>query len=130
MGFKEFIENLGKGNKERKEMFREAEEQMRIQEMLENRKKSANERELERFMKEEREEQIKEQLEFYRRKRRDEINFAHNPLDAPNITSKTEWNVMKERNQFKGNQNMFSNQQNVIKDNPNLLKNNRSLCGI
>jgi Sec-independent protein translocase protein TatA len=59
--FKEIIQNLGKGNKERKEKYKELDEDVRMHEMVEERKKSSNERELERYMKEEREKKIKEQ---------------------------------------------------------------------
>ena len=111
----------------KKEMFREAEQQMLIQKTLEERQKSANERELERFQKEEREEQIKEALDFYRKKRDRDIRFGHNPLDVKNITNSTEWEVMKEKNMFAKRGNMFSNQENIMKNNPNLLKNNNKL---
>ena len=68
------------------------EEQMRAEEILTERKKSANERELERFFKENREENIKIQLEEMRKMRDDDIKFNHNPLDTPNIT-KSKWEL-------------------------------------
>lgn len=135
MGFKDILNKIGERHRERKELFRQADEQLRIQETLENRRKSANERELERFMKEKREEQIKYQLDIERKEREEDIRFNHNPLDVKNITSGTEWEVLKERNQFSGKGNMFTNQESIHKnnrkllDNGNILKSNMRLIG-
>lgn len=130
MGFKEVLSKLGERKRQDKEMLRLAEKKMRIQKVLEERQLSANERELNRFMDEEREEEIKEALEMMRRKRRDDISFNHNPLNVKNITNHTEWEVLKEKNMFNKKGNMFSNQEFIHKNNPKLLKNNRRLCGI
>ncbi|GBE19368.1 MAG TPA: hypothetical protein ENG87_00515 [Candidatus Pacearchaeota archaeon] len=126
MTFKEIIQKIGEKNRARKELLRQADEQDRIHSTIEERKKSANERELERFMKENREEQIKGQLDVERKKRRDDISFNHNPLHTKNIM-KAEWEVLREKNMFAGNSNMFSNQEFIHKNNPNLLKNNMRL---
>ena len=130
MGFKEILEKIGEKKKERKRKFKEMEENFRLRKMLEDRQKSANERELERFQNEEREENVKEALDFYRRKREKDIRFNHNPLDVPNITAKTQWEVMKEKNLFTNKKSMFANQPNVIKSNKNLLRNNKKLFAI
>lgn len=130
MGFKDVIEKFGRKQKERKERMRLADEELKIQEVLEERRKSANQRELERYMKEDREKEIKETLEYYRKKRDYDINYKHNPLDVPNITAKTQWNVLKEKNQFTNNGCMFVGQRNIHKSNKKLLKNNKSLYGI
>lgn len=114
MGFKDFLEKLGEHRKEKKERFKQAEEDMRIMQMLEDRQKSANERELERYMKEEREQQIKEALVTYRKRREDEINFSGNPLNVPNITGRTQWEVLKERNLFANSKCMFNNNKNIF----------------
>ncbi len=127
MSFKEALQNLGTRIKERKEWKRQAEEQLRLQKHFEDREKSANERELETFMKEEREEQIKEALDFHRKRREHDIAFNHNPLNIENITNHTDWEVLKERNLFKGNKNILSHSHSVLHNNPNLLKNNTRL---
>ena len=129
MGFKDILERIGEKNKIRKEKMRVLDENLRVQKIVEDRTKSANERELEKFMKEERGEQIKERLEFYRREREEDIKFNHNPINTKNIM-KAEWEVMKEPNQFTGKSNMFSKNQFIHRDNPNLLKNNTKLCHI
>ena len=127
MGFKEIVSKFGEKSRERKEMLSQLHERMRLQKLAEDRFKSSNERELERYIEEDREEQIKEHLEYARKKRDNDIRFNHNPLDAPNITSHVDWEVLKEPNQFSNNKNMFVGQQSVIKSNRNLLKSNKKL---
>ena len=136
MGFKEILERLGEKQRERKEMIQQLDEQVRIQALVEARQKSSNERELEGYIDEDREEIIKIKLEQMRKKRDHDIKFNHNALDVKNITSGTDWEVLKERNQFTNNGNMFAGNQNIHKSNKkllksgNILKNNRRLFGI
>jgi hypothetical protein len=74
-----------KENKEEKEGF---ERQQRIVENFEAKKMSADERELRRFQKEEREKMIKQTLQGFRKKKQDEIwrGKTSNPIHAPNVT--------------------------------------------
>lgn len=130
MAVKEFIQKMGEKQKERKALFKAAEERLKIQKILEERQKSANERELERFINEDREEQIKEELERVRKRREQDIRFNHNPLNVENITSGTQWEVLKEKNMFNNSKNLFSKSNFIHKNNPNLLNNNRSPSGI
>ena len=127
MGIKDILSSFGSKGKEKKALIRNIEDQMRAEKIAEDRLKSSNERELERFIKEEREERIKEELDFHRKKRQDDINFGNNPLSIPNITNHSDWEVLKERNMFKGQKNMFANQPSVLKGNPNLFKSNNNL---
>ena len=127
MGIKDLIEKANSRSKRKKELLRSALEQDNIIETVQERKKSANEREVDRFTKEKREGQIKEKLDVMRRERRDEIAFDHNPLDVKNITAHTQWNVLKERNQFTNKGNMFENNENIHKSNKNLLKSGNML---
>ena len=127
MGISEIMSRLGEKNRERKEAFRQMQTQDRLQTMLEERKMSSNERELRRFVDEERENEIKEQLEQMRKSREVDIRFNHNPLNVKNITSHTEWNVLREKNQFAGKGCMFTNNESVLKNNPKLLRNNTKL---
>lgn len=126
MVFKELLSKLGEKRREKKELLRQLDERMQVEKTLEERKKSANQRELEGYMKEDYEEEVKNKLEYYRKKRDADIKFNHNPLNAKNIM-KAEWEVMKEKNQFAGKSNMFANQSFIHKNNPNLLKNNKKL---
>jgi len=126
MGFKEIISRFGQKSRERKEMLSQLHDRMRMQKLAEDRFKSANERELEGYIDEDREAEIKEHLEYMRKKRRDEIAFGHNPINTKNIM-KAEWEIMKEKNQFSKKSNMFEGQKSVLKSNRNLLKNNKKL---
>jgi hypothetical protein len=127
MGIKDLIKSFGSKQRNMKTLIRNLDEQNRAETIVENRKMSSNERELLRFQNEEREEQIKEALEFERIKRKNNIDFAHNPLDVPNITNHTDFEVLKQKNIFSGNRNMFVNQPSVLKGNPEMFKTNRQL---
>ena len=98
-----------------------------MEKIVADRQLSSNERELNRLRNEEREEFVKEELDFRRKKRQDDISFAHNALDTPNITNHTEWEVMKEKNQFAGRGNIFEGTESILKNDPNLLKTNHKL---
>ncbi len=126
MGVKEIIQRFGERNKERKELLRNLDQQLRMQKIVEDRQKSSNERELERYQDEDREEAIKEHLEYARKKRDDEIKFGHNPIDTKNIM-KAEWAVLKEKNQFSKKSNLFDNHTSVLNSNKKLLNSNNKL---
>ena len=126
MGIKEFMEDMRERRKEKKEVLTGMAEQMRAEEILTERKKSANERELQRFFKENREEQIKVELEKMRKIRDEDIKFGHNSLNTPNVTvGDTE--LLKAKNLFKGKGNIFSGNESIHKNNHNLLRNERWL---
>lgn len=130
MGIKDMLQNMHENKQADKEMVRNMQQQQRIEEILENRKKSANERELERYMKENREKAIKSQLEIVRKQRDREINFEHNPLKVKNVISGGKWNILKEKNLFSSKGNIFTGMPLVHKSNSRLLRNNPSLYGI
>lgn len=127
MGLKDIIQKITGNKGNMKHLIKQIDEQNRAERIVEERTKSSNERELERFQHEEREELIKEALEFQRKKRQNEISFDHNPLDVPNITNHTDWEVLKERNMFAGQKNMFVGQPSVLKGNPEMFKTNHKL---
>lgn len=129
MGIAKLFGKLKEGNSRRKDLLKEADEQMRVQEILEERKKSSNERELEKRLKVKREEQIKEQLDILRKEERDDIAFNHNPLHTPNITNKVSWEVMKEKNMFSGKNNkcMFSGQPFIHKGDNKMFRSRMSM---
>ncbi len=123
MAFKDMVSKMRERSDNRKELIRDLDEKVRIQNLVEDRQKSANERELNRFINEEREKNISEQLEIARKQKDHDIKFNHNPLDVQNITNKTQWSVMKEKNQFTNKKSMFSDQPLIHKSNPKLLQN-------
>lgn len=103
-------------------------EQDRLENLVGERKLSSNERELNRYIKENHEKMIKDQLQIARKKRSDDIRFNSNPVDVENIMVKTKWHVLKEKNMFK-NKNMFECQKNIHKSNKNLLTSGNVLNG-
>ena len=119
------LERIKQKKEEKKDLFRNLQNQDTVSTIIEERKKSSNERELERYMKEDYEKKIKEQLEFMRKKRRDDIAFNHNPLNVKNITNHVAWNVLKEKKLFSDNKNMFMNQKNIFKNNKPTYKSKR-----
>lgn len=121
MAIKDFLDRLKTRRLERSALLKQALEQRRIEKMVEDREKSANERELERFIMEEREARIKKELEFMRKKKDYDIKFGHNPLNIPNITNKTDWEVLKERNLFSNPGDFITSQKNIFMHNPNIL---------
>ena len=126
MGVKDLLSKLsGKGNGNR-EMISSMANQIRMERIAQERQLSPNERELLRIRNEDREETIKDELEFARKKRDFDISHGHNPLDVKNVT-KTEWEILKEPSQFSKKSNMLDGENNVMKNNPNLLKSNGSL---
>ena len=122
MGIRETFERMREKREQKKEIFKKLQEQDLMQKIVEERKKSSNQRELERYMEEENQENIKEALKIMREKRKNDISFNHNPINAKNITNKVDWEVMKEKNMFKNNKNMFVGQPYVHKSNRNLFK--------
>lgn len=126
MEAKELINKLGKSSRERKELFKQMQQQDQLETKLQEMKKSSNQRELERYQKEEYEKSIKEALEYARKKRDHDIKFNHNPLNVKNITNHTDWEVLKEKNQFANKGNMFVNQPFIHKSNKRLM--NKGNC--
>lgn len=72
MGLMDMLHRYMEKRRVRKEKLKVLEEDMRIQKMAEDKLKSANERELERFEKEGKEEWIKKRLEMYRKRKKKE----------------------------------------------------------
>ena len=126
MGIKDILQKIKDRKDAKKQAFRQMQEQDQMVTLLNERKKSSNLRELERFEREENEEVIKKALNIVRKKRSDDINFNHNPLDTENIM-KAEWEVLKEKNQFTGRKTIFEGQHFIHKNNKNLLKSGNML---
>lgn len=126
MGLVDVIKRMREKNNENKEAFDTLQKRYLMEKKLVEMQKSSNERELERYEKENREERIKQALEYARKERDQDIKFNHNPLNVKNIT-KSEWEILKEKNQFSNNKCMFSNQPFIHKTNKSLLKNSNKL---
>ena len=92
--------------KEKKLKYKEFEEDMKVQETYLERKKSANERELERIKRELREKQIKSELDKWREKEKEEMRYGHQILATKNMFDKEEPIVLKEKKLFTGKSNL------------------------
>ena len=99
MGFKDFM----KKSLSRDPRLKEMQEQRRMEMMVEEREKSSNQRELERYMKEESEKSIKKNLQEFRELRKREA-----------------WSPTKE-NQILKQPNIFKNHKNILHQDFNLL---------
>ena len=92
--------------KERKAKSKEIEEDTRIRERIIEKRKSANERELEGYLEEERQKQIKEQVEHFRRQKRDELWHSPTSIDTPNMFKKKSPNLLHQPSLLRG-RNLF-----------------------
>jgi hypothetical protein len=126
--FIETLKSFGEKSRERKEKIRELDEDIRIQKIVEDRTKSSNERELEKLLSIKREKQLKEVLEKERKEFDYENNYGHNPLSAKNITNKSDYTILKQKNLFKQKGNMFQGQKYIHQPNKKLLNNGKILC--
>ena len=73
MALKDLLAKLSQGKAEKSRKFRELEEDFILRKRLEEKQKSANERELEKFMMEEREAKIKGKLDKLRKREKDDL---------------------------------------------------------
>lgn len=96
MGIKDFLDRL----KNKRAKYKEYHEDMKIQEQYLERKKSANERELERYIDEDREKQIKIQLDKYRKSRKNEIEHKHQILNTKNMFEKEKARILNNKRMF------------------------------
>jgi hypothetical protein len=102
MGFKEILQKLTHKDQE----MNEEAHRRKIQRILDTKEMNSNERELTRFQEEERQENIKKALEYYRKRRKEDITFNHNALDTPTIM-KSDWEILKEKNIMRDNSSVL-----------------------
>lgn len=110
------IQKLLRGNEDRaefKERFKEAQIEDKVATMVEERKKSSNRRELERYMKEQEEAKIKEALDKINKKRNQDMWSSNTLLKKDNSMLKEDRPILKEKNIFQNNKNMFNNQNSM-----------------
>lgn len=96
MGLREMF---AKAN-EKKKRFKQMQEEVRLQKMVEDRMKSSNEREYERYLEEQRQEKIKIELDKFRKQQQDDL-----------------WHkdVISQKNIFKGRPTMLDNNDKLFK---------------
>jgi hypothetical protein len=102
MGIREFLERL----RARRMKYKEYDEDMRIQERYEARKKSANERELEGYLNKIRENKIKGELEKYRQREKWDTEHNHQIIKTKNMFAASEPTLMKEKKLFSSKSNL------------------------
>lgn len=100
------LSELFKKNLVKSAKFKELQENMELEKKLQERQKTANERELERFYEEERQKMITRNLEEFRKMRQKEA-MKTTVLNGPNM--------------FKGKGNIASGEATVLKNNHKLL---------
>jgi len=88
-------------------------EDYRLNKMVEERQKSANERELERHINDKREADIKTQLDIIRKQKNKESWKSDNLTKGMNMT-KTDRPILKEKNIFSKSNNMFIDNRNDV----------------
>ena len=86
--------------KEKSEKYKEAEQEMKINKMLEEKQKSSNRRELERYYKDEEEKQIKEALQKINKQRNKDMWKSNTILTKGIDILKDDRPILKERNIF------------------------------
>lgn len=108
MGLMNLLRKFSENKNIKKEKMKEAEDELRIRQTIEERQKSVNRRELERYLKENEEEQIKKMLEKERAKRQRELWSGKSSI----INDKK--NIMKDQNQILKQKNIFKNETNIF----------------
>ena len=103
MGLRDFLDRL----RAKKAKYKEFEEDMKVQEQYYEKKKSANERELERYMKEAREKQIRKELDKFREADKEEFQYGHQILHVKNMFRGNGESLLKEKNIFTNNHSIM-----------------------
>jgi hypothetical protein len=106
MGVLDMIRKLGENKKELKQKMTEAQQDRRIQKVLNEREKSSNERELERHIHDAREANIKTQLDEIRNRKNHE-NWKGNNFQGKATMLKDDRPMLKEKNIFLNEKSMF-----------------------
>jgi hypothetical protein len=102
MSVKDFLDRALKKDSR----FKEVEREMKIQKMIEDRMKPANERELERYLEEERQKSITKNLEEFRKLRQKEAQ---------------ETTILKGKNIFKGHKNLLAQDKSILDNGKGIL---------
>ena len=110
----DIIKKFTEKRNETSEKFKFAQEERKIQQMLDDREKSANERELERYMKQKREDEIKEQLKIIHHKQ-DKDNWCSDSIlsTKPTILN-NDRPILKEKHIFMDKKNNIPIKNNTM----------------
>jgi len=112
------LKNLLKGSGDRKEIkekLKQAQQDRKVENMVLEREKSANQRELERYIEERREAQIKEQLDkIHKRQNQENWKSKNMILGGKTTILNNDRPILKEKNIFHGNKNMFTKEHSIM----------------
>ena len=101
------LKKSGENKSEFKEKFKQAQEDRKIERLIEEREKSSNERELESHINEQREARIKEQLQQIHKKKNQQMWKSDKTLIGNKMTIlNTGRSILKEKHIFKNNPNV------------------------
>lgn len=105
---KNLVSGMSEDKKVMKEKFKQLSQDMEVQRRWEERQKSSNRRELERYLREKEEERITDKLKKIRKKQAGEMWSGKNSIlkSDCNILD-TGREILKEKNIFKNNKNIF-----------------------
>lgn len=103
------LQDIIRKAKEKKEMQKNYEDEVRIREIAERKKLSSDERELMRFHEEDRQKAVKDALQIRRKEMQREIweGKKGNPINAPNVL-KNHKSILKQPNIFGSAQSIFN----------------------
>ena len=104
---KSIAEKISSNKSEFKAKFKEAQENQKIEETLLNRSKSSNERELIRYQKQMREDDIKQELDKIHHQQNKDNWSSNSLLKSQKSMLKNDRPILKEKNIFKNNKNLF-----------------------
>ena len=101
--------------KGKSEEFKQMQEQDRLETMLVERKKSANQRELEKFYKDKEEAEIKKQLDIIHAQQSKDTWSSNSILKKDKSILADDRPILKEKNIFEGQKNMFMGHGSMFK---------------
>ena len=107
---KDVLKGMSEDKKKIKLKFKEAQQNQKVEHMLDERKKSANQRELERYLKEQAEKEITNQLEKIRKRQRQDAWKGESIL-------KGHKNILHEDTKVLSNDKPILGQKNIFLDN-------------
>jgi len=114
MGIMEIVRNWNDKKKEKSETFKKMQEQDKLENMLLERKKSSNRRELEKYYKDKEEAEIKKQLDIIHKKQNKDNWKSNSILTKGSSILKDDRPILKEKNIFKMNKKMVVDNRNKV----------------
>ena len=114
MGIMEIVRNWNDKKKEKSETFKKMQEQDKLENMLLERKKSSNRRELEKYYKDKEEAEIKKQLDIIHKQQNKDNWKSNSILTKGSSILKDDRPILKEKNIFKTSKKMVVDNRNKV----------------